>query len=83
MEDKANPDAQAHTVRYYVSDLRKLKQFAKSNNFEPGGILRSCLRAVIEMWDRDGKISIPFVMVDRSAAEKAGLIPPTKRKIDK
>jgi hypothetical protein len=71
-------DTAPHTARYFVSDWERLEELSRTSHFEHGAILRSCLRAFIEMLERDGKISIPFVMVDRAAAEKAGLVPPDR-----
>ena len=67
---------ETHSVRYYVADLQKLERLSKVSGILPGVWLRQCLHELVEAFDRDGTVSVPFVIVARNAAEKAGLVPP-------
>ena len=67
---------ETHSVRYYSADLQKLERLSKVSGILPGVWLRQCLHELVEAFDRDGTVSVPFVIVARNAAEKAGLVPP-------
>lgn len=72
-EDEAT---EVHTVRYFVADLQGLRRLSKLTGIKPGIWLRTACRALIEAFEREGTVTVPFVMVSRTAAEKAGLVPP-------
>ena len=65
-----------HSVRYFARDLQKLEQISRLTGIDPGIWLRNCLRALVEAFDRNASISVPFVIVPREQAEKAGLVQP-------
>jgi hypothetical protein len=78
-----NPDSELGnteplTVRYYASDLKALERLSKDSSIVPGVWLRSCLRALIDKYNREGTVTVPFVIVNRVEAEKAGLVPPAE-----
>jgi hypothetical protein len=75
-EDESTRGLETHSVRYYVADLQRLERLAKVTGILPGVWLRQCLHALVEAFERDGTVSVPFVIVARPAAEKAGLVPP-------
>ena len=75
-EDESTSGLETHSVRYYVSDLQKLERLSKISGIFPGVWLRQCLHALIEAFERKGTVSVPFVIVGRDEAEKAGLVPP-------
>jgi hypothetical protein len=75
-EDESTSGLETHSVRYYTADLQRLERLAKITGIFPGVWLRQCLRALIEAFERKGTVSVPFVIVGRDEAEKAGLVPP-------
>jgi hypothetical protein len=75
-EDESTSGLETHSVRYYVVDLLRLERLAKVSGILPGVWLRQCLRALVEAFERKGSVSVPFVIVGRDEAEKAGLVPP-------
>jgi hypothetical protein len=74
----ADDDLEAHTVRYRVADLKVLVRLSELSGTDPGEWLRNCCGALAEAFERDGEIPVPFVLVGRARAEKAGLVPPIK-----
>lgn len=77
--DESDP-LMIHSVRYFAKDLDRLKNIAKATGIDPGIWLRQCLRALVEAFDRNDSIVVPFVIVPRDQAEKAGLLPPLNEK---
>jgi hypothetical protein len=74
-EDESTNGLETHSVRYYTADLQKLECLAKLSGIYAGVWLRQCLRVLVEAFER-GSVSVPFVIVGRDEAEKAGLVPP-------
>ena len=75
-EDDSTRPMETHSARYWLDDLQKLKVLLKASGIWPGQWLRNALHALIEAYDRKGVVSVPFVVVGRDEAEKAGLVPP-------
>lgn len=71
-------DLESHTVRYKVADLLVLVRLSEVSGIDPGEWLRNCCHALAEAFERDGEIPVPFVLVGRARAEKAGLVPPAR-----
>jgi hypothetical protein len=74
---------ETHSARFYVSDLKRLLLWSKKTNIVPGIWLRNALHELIAMLDREGQISLPFVVVPRNKAEQAGLVPPQEEETQK
>jgi hypothetical protein len=74
----SDDDLESHTVRYKVADLRVLVRLSEISGIDPGVWLRGCCGALAEAFQRDGEVPIPFVIVGRARAEKAGLVPQVK-----
>ena len=75
-EGESTSELESHSVRYYVADLQRLERLSKVTGVLPGAWLRQCLHELVEAFDRDGEVPVPFVIVGRARAEKAGLVPP-------
>jgi hypothetical protein len=80
-EKKTPANTQSYSVRYHKNELHKLYGIAKKSRILPGTYLRILLELLLEMYDRDGSISLPAVLVSRDAAEKAGIIPVESRNL--
>lgn len=74
-EDDGSAGLESHTVRYNTADLKVLVRLSEMSGITPGVWLRQCLSALVEAFQRDGEVPVPFVIVGRSKAEKAGLVP--------
>jgi len=87
--DRSNKSAGAgeelsrvYSARFYPKDLERLEQLAEATGISTSIWLRQGLRAIIEEFDRKGAMTVPFVIVSRDEAERAGLVPSQKKRED-
>jgi hypothetical protein len=56
-------DLRSYTARFFASDLEKLEEISKITKIAPGTLIRICTRALVEAWNKDGRLVIPFKVV--------------------
>src|ERR1700751_3913878 len=75
-EEESSNETMRHSARYFVEDLNILALIAKASGIWPGTWLRNLLHQLVQLYKRKGFVPVPFVVVGRDEAERAGLVPP-------
>jgi hypothetical protein len=75
-EEESSNETMRHSARYFVEDLNILALISKASGIWPGTWLRNLLHQLVQLYKRKGFVPVPFVVVGRDEAERAGLVPP-------
>jgi hypothetical protein len=75
-EDESSNQTVRHSARYFVEDLKILELISKASGIWPGTWLRNLLHQLVQLYKRRGFVPVPFVVVGRDEAERAGIVPP-------
>jgi hypothetical protein len=68
------------TIQFPEDDLEKLRDLQRQTRINGREWMRALLAALVEYHEATGSVTLPLAVVPRGDAERAGLLPPQKKR---